>query len=196
MPNLSIAVNGTRIATLGLERMQIVDVSVHGGLDCEQKATLSATGGNYADGDCGHLIWIDERAILPGEVVSVSLDENCNVGDQGKTIKALFPEEDAVTSHDFKLSEEMTAQIRALPRRHEQFLVQVESSVAQKAKAASDELNTNFMFGVVWNWRLPNQARVRLTTSCLDDVLARTGGNRHLQMTLALGESVSFSLVE
>jgi len=34
-----------------------------------------------------------------------------------------------------------------------------------------------------------NQARVRLTTHCLDDVLARRAGPSHLEAMLALGDS-------
>jgi hypothetical protein len=54
----------------------VLDVSVHGGLDREQKATLHALGGNYADGGCGHLIWIPKRGLRPGDVVSVTFDES------------------------------------------------------------------------------------------------------------------------
>lgn len=45
MPSISIEVNGIGIATISLAGMDVVDVSVHGSLDREQKATLSAMGG-------------------------------------------------------------------------------------------------------------------------------------------------------
>jgi len=48
MPSLFIEVNGMRIATMALAGMQIVDVSIHGALDREQKFLLDAVGGNYA----------------------------------------------------------------------------------------------------------------------------------------------------
>lgn len=196
MPSISIEVNGIRIATISLTGMQVVDVSVHGGLDCEQKARLSAMGGNYADGGCGHLIWIAERGLLPREVLHVRLNETCDIADQGKTIAELYPDEEPSTRSDFTISDEMAAEIRARPRLHEGFIVQVETSLAQQAKAASDDLNTDFTFGLLWDSFRPNQARVRLATYCLDDVLARTGGTKHLQTTLSLGDSASFSLVK
>jgi hypothetical protein len=38
-------VNGIRIATISLAELQVVDVSVHGALEREQKAMLNAMGG-------------------------------------------------------------------------------------------------------------------------------------------------------
>ena len=196
MPGISIEVNGIRFATINLTGLQVVDVSVHGALDREEKATLGARGGNYAEGGCGHLIWIDERGVLPGEVVSVRLDETCDVADQGKTIDELYPDAEPYTETDFTISDDMAAEIRARPRLHERFMVQVETSSAQQAKAASDDLNTDFTFGLLWDGFRPNQVRVRLATYCLDDVLARKGGTTHLQTTLSVGDSASFVLVE
>ena len=195
MPSISIDVNGTRVATIGLSGTQLVDVSVHGALDRMPKAALSATGGNFEEGGCGYLIWIDEVALLPGEVVRVSLNEFCDVADQGKTIEELYPDEEPSGRSDFTISDDMAAEIRSRPRLHEAFLVQAGTSPGQQAEAASDELNTDFRFGFIWDSSRPTQARVRLATYCLDDVLARTGGTAHLQTTLSFGDSASFSLV-
>lgn len=45
IPCISIEVNGIRIATISLAELQVVDVSVHGALEREQKAMLNAMGG-------------------------------------------------------------------------------------------------------------------------------------------------------
>ena len=50
MSSISIEVDGIGIATIGLAGMDVVDVSVHGSLDREQKATLSAMGGELFRG--------------------------------------------------------------------------------------------------------------------------------------------------
>jgi hypothetical protein len=196
MPSLAIDVNGTRIATIGLAGMQLVNVHVHGGLDGEQKAVLDAHGGNYAAGGCGHFIWVEEHALLPGDVVSVSLDASGDSGDRGRTIDELFPGAEPSTRTDFTISDEMATELRARPRLHERFVVEAGTSAGGQAQAASDDLNTDFGFLVGWNSFQPHQARVSLRTHCLDDVLARRGGSDHLRTTLALGESASFTLVE
>jgi hypothetical protein len=196
MSSISIEVNGIGIATISLAGMDVVDVSVRGALDSEQKATLSAMGGNYAEGGCGHLIWIDERSLLPGEVLSVSLSETCDIATQGKTIAELYPDAEPSTKSDFSISDEMAAEIRARPRLHEEFIVQVETSLGQRAKATSDDLNTDFAFSFLWDRFRPDQARIRLATYCLDDVLARTGGTVHLKTTLSFGDSASFLVLQ
>jgi hypothetical protein len=196
MPSILVEVNGTRIASISLAELQVVDVSVHGRLDSEQKATLSAFGGNYDDGACGHLIWVAERALLPGDMVKIMFNDSSDSADAGRTIEELYPDEEPCSRTDFTISDTMAAEIRARPRLHETFIVQAETSSAQQVIATSDERNTNFMLGLLWNWIEPKQARVRLATSCLDDMLARTGGNVHLQTINGYGEHASFSLVE
>lgn len=196
MSSISIEVNGRSIATISLAGMEVVDVSVHGALDREQKATLSAMGGNYSEGGCGHLIWIDDRRLLPGEVLSVRLNEACDIATRGKTIAELYPDEDPSIKPDFSISDEMATEIRARPRLHEGFIVQAETSLGQQEKATSDDLNTDFTFSVLWNRFRPDQVRVRLATYCLDDVLARTGGTEYLKTALSIGDNVTFLVLQ
>lgn len=195
MSSISIEVNGRGIATISLAGLDVVDVSVHGALDREQKAVLSAMGGNYSKGGCGHLIWIAERGLLPDEVLNVRLSERCDIATQGKTMAELYPNEEPSTKSDFSIDSEMAEELRARPRLHEGFIVEVETSLAQQAKATSDDLNTDFTFSFLWDRFRPDQVRVRLATHCLDDVLARTGGTEHLKNTLSIGESVKFSVL-
>jgi hypothetical protein len=196
MPSISVEVNGTRIASISLAELQVVSVSVHGRLDSEQKTVLDAMGGNYEDGACGHLIWLAERALLTGDVVRIAFSESSGIADRGRTMEELYPDEEPCTRTDFSISDEMAAEMRARPRLHDAFIVQAETSLAQRVTAASDERNTQFTFGLLWNWMEPGQARIRLSTLCLDDVLARTGGNEHLQTMIGYGEHASFFLVQ
>jgi hypothetical protein len=196
MPSIAIEVNGLHIATISLAGMDVVDVRVDGGLDREQKATLSAGGGSYGEGGSGYLIWIAERSLQPGDLVNVRLNEACDIADQGKTIAELYPDEAPSARADFSISDDMAAEIRARPRLHEGFIVRVETSSAQQATAASDDLNTDFAFSVLWPGFHSEQGRVSLRTYCLDDALARTGGKAHLQTTLSFGDSVAFSVLQ
>jgi hypothetical protein len=195
MPGITIDVNGTRIATIDLTEMQVMDVSVDGALDRDPKADLSASGGNYEAGGCGQLIWIPEHALLTGELLCVQLTEITGVADQGKTIAELYPDEPACKQTDFTISADMAAEIRSRPRLHKEFIVQVGTSTGQRAMAASDELNTCFTFRLLWDCYRPDRARISLRTYCFDDVIARKGGTRHLEAMLSIGESASFSLV-
>lgn len=194
MPGISIQLDGIHIATISLSGMDVVDVSAHGALDQKPKAALGAMGGNYAEGGCGHLIWVSDQTLLPGEVLSVKLNAACDSSDQGKTIQELFPDDEPCTQTDFTINDEMAAEIRARPRLHDEFAVQVETSQGQRAVAVSNEHNTSFSFGVLWDFTCPTQARVRLTTHCLNDVLARQTGTNHFEAILSFGDSASFML--
>ncbi len=195
MPGITIELNGTHVATIDLAGMAVVDVSVHGALDQDPKASLGAMGGNYTEGGCGHLIWVADQSLSPGETLSVKLTQECCISDQGRTIQELYPDDEPSTQTDFTINDEMAAEIRARPRLHEAFSVQVETSHGHSAAALSNELNTSFTFGVLWNFTRPTQVRVRLNTHCLDDVLARKVGTNHLESVLSFGDSASFLLI-
>ncbi|OYO27620.1 hypothetical protein CD932_20905 [Janthinobacterium sp. PC23-8] len=179
---------------INLAGMEVVDVSVHGALDYNPKATLHAMGVNPSAGGCDSLIWLPEQALLAGQVVRVTLLEACEQPDRGRTMEELFPDDEPCTQTDFTIDDAMAAQLRARPQLHQAFAVQASTSQGQQAAAVSDPRNTSFTFGVVWDFTGPDKARVRLTTHCLDDVLARRAGSAHLEAMLALGDSASFVL--
>jgi hypothetical protein len=110
-------------------------------------AMLRAGGGKYKDGGFCHLIWIAGHTLLPGEVLSVTLNELCDIADRGKTREELYPDQKPSTRSDFTINDEMAAEIRSRPRLHEAFIVQVGTSLGQQAQATSDDLNTGFTFG-------------------------------------------------
>lgn len=195
MPNFTVDINSARIATIGLAGLNVVDVRVHGALDRAPRAELDAMGGGYGEGGRGYLLWVAGRALRQGDVVRVTLNDNDDGGDPGKTIAELYPDEPPSTQTDFSITPAMAADLRARPRLHAAFVVQAMTSSGQRASAASDERHTDFSFSVVWGRFQPQQARVRLATYCLDDVLARTDGTEHLLTTLATGDSATFSVV-
>lgn len=195
MAGMTVEVNGILITIINLAELEVVDVSVHGALDQDPKARLSASGGNYSVGGCGHLIWIPEDSVPLGKVVKVTLTDSCSVADKGRTIQELFPDDPVSTQTDFSISDELAAELRGQPRLHEEFTVCVETSDGRHSTATSDEKNTIFTFRILWDWTNPAQARVRFSTHCLDDVLARRSGTKHLDATISIGDSASFTLI-
>ena len=196
MPSLCVELDGARVTTISLAGMSVIDVSVHGALDREPKAVLDAMGGDYSAGGGGLLLWVAEQPLRAGQVLTVTLLEACEQPDRGKTSQELFPDEEPCTETDFTINEEMAAEIRARPRLHQSFSAQASTSQGQQAMAASDEHNTSFTFGVLWDFASPHLARVRLTTHCLDDTLARRAGSSHLEAILSFGDSASFVLTD
>jgi hypothetical protein len=195
MPHIAVNVNNVRIATINLASTRLMNVSVHGALDRPLKAAVDAMGGNYDEGGCGHLTWLMEHPLKPGDIVRVHLNHGDATGDAGKTFEEMFPDETPSAQTDFSISDTMAAEIRARPRLHAAFEVQASTSAGQYATATSDERHTDFRFSVLWDHFQPDQARIHLATHCLDHVLARMAGTTHLQTTIQAGESATFSLI-
>lgn len=193
MPSLRVELDGARVTTISLADGDIVHVSVHGALDRNPKAALDAAGGNYEPGGRGYLTWA-ELPVPAGAVLKVTLHEGCENPDEGKTLQELFPGEELSTQTDFTINDEMAAEIRARPQLHQAFSVQASTSRGEQAMAVSDTHNTSFTFHVVWDYTRPGQARVHLSTHCLDDIVARRLGTSHLQVLLSFGDSASFVL--
>lgn len=195
MPGFAIQIDGARVATIDFAGQNVVQASFFGALDKEEKAILDASGGNYGEDESIHLIWIAERAIQIGQVMTIQFMEACEGADKGKTIGELFPDVEISPQTDFSITDEMAAEMRARPQLHEAFTVNVETSSGYRATASSDVSNTSFSTSVLWNWTRPEQARVELRTYCLDDVLERKLGTTHLEEVLSFGDSVTFTLV-
>ena len=195
MPHIAVDVNNVRITTINLASTRLMNVSVHGALDRALKAAVDAMGGSYEEGICGHLTWLIDHPLQPGDIVRVHLNQHDAKGDAGKTFEELFPDETPSSQTDFSISDTMAAEIRARPRLHAAFEVQASTPDGQQATATSDERNTDFRFSVLWDHFQPDQARVHLATHCLDHVLARMAGTTHLQTTIRAGESATFSLI-
>jgi len=195
MPHIAVDVNNVRIATINLAPARLMNVSVHGALDRALKAAVDAMGGSYEEGTCGHLTWLMDHPLQPGDIVRVHLNHGDANDDAGKTFEELFPDETPSSQTDFSISNMMAAEIHARPRLHAAFEVQASTSAGQQATATSDERNTDFRFSVLWDHFRPDEARIHLATYCLDHVLARMAGTTHLQTTIRAGETATFSLV-
>ena len=195
MPHIAIDINNVRITTTNLASMRLMNVSVRGALDQDMKAAVDAMGGSDEEGSCGHLTWLMDHPLQPGDILRVHLHQDDAKGDAGKTFEQLFPDETPSTRTDFSISDTIATELRARPRHHAAFEVQASTSAGQQAAATSDERNTDFSFSVLWDHFQPNQARIHLATHCLDHVLARMAGTPHLQTTIQAGESATLSLM-
>jgi hypothetical protein len=195
MPGFTVHLGETLVATINMARLEVFHVSAHGALDQDPKATLDAMGGQFSDNETSSFwIWISELVLQPEQVVKVCFVDRCGAGESGKTADELFPDEVPSKQTDFTMTPELAEEIRARPRLHKDFTVLVETSQGHRAIATSDELNTSFSFGVLWNWTEPDMARVSLGTHCLDDVIAKRSGRMHLESTFSFGDSATFML--
>jgi hypothetical protein len=196
MPGITIHLGEKHLATISLARLNIVDVSAYGALDQDPGALLHASGGNYDGSEAsGHRIWLDQLPLQPKQTLKVCFVETCESGDKGNTIAELYPDEEPCDQADFLITPEMEQELRARPRLYDAFAVRTDTSRGQQAIASSEKSNTSFTFRVLWNWTQPDQVRVDLTTHCLENVIERTSGRRHLTDVLTYGESACFTVL-
>lgn len=191
MAALRIDVDGVELATVNLEGMHLMHVSVHSSLHEEAATQLEVHGGTYGDTTAtdGHRIWVNDKHLLPGQLVRVSFVESAAQFDQGQTMDELFPNrEEPAEEYDFTMTDARAAELRARPKLRESFSANVVTSSGTECRVGSSPKNDQFTFMILWNNTRPEQARLSVRTYCFEDVIKRQRGNDHLQGTLATGE--------
>lgn len=187
MAAIRVEVDGTVLATVKVDGMHVLHVSVHSSLDAEAPALLDVQGGTYGEQVSGHRIWVSDDRISAGQCVKVSLIECDGPFDQGGTLAEMFPEDGASKEFDFTMTDARAAELRARPRLKDAFSMDVEASSGARCSVNSDPQNDHVTFMIVWDFTRPLQARLSVRTYCAEDVIQRSGGTDHLRETMALG---------
>ncbi|UOD30098.1 hypothetical protein INH39_32950 [Massilia violaceinigra] len=187
MAAIRIDVDGTVLATVNVDGMHLLHVSVHSSLDVEAPASLEIHGGTYGEQVSGHRIWVSDNPLAAGQSVKVSLIECDGPFDQGRTPADMFPEDDSSEEFDFTMTEARAAELRARPRLKDAFSMEIETSSGTRCPVNSDPQNDRFTFMVLWDFTRPLQARLSVRTYCAEDVILRGGGTDHLQETMPPG---------
>lgn len=191
MAAIRIEVDGTVLATVTVDGMHVLHVSVHSSLDAEAPALLEVQGGTYGEQVSGHRIWVSDERLAAGQAVKVSLIECDGPFDQGRTLADMFPEDDSSEEFDFAMTDARAAELRTRPRLKDAFSMEVETSSGTGCSVNSDPQNDNFTFMIVWDFTRPLQARLSVRTYCAEDIILRSGGTDHLRETMVLGGSAT-----
>jgi hypothetical protein len=190
MPGLAVSLNGTNLATVSTEGLNVVGVRVHGDVVGPEFAAVDLSGGLYGgEKESKHLIWIDQREIAAGDEIEVSLLEHADTSLPGKTIDELYSGDDSPMGPWQPLEEGM-ADLLKQPRVRERFTFVVIPPAGAAITASTQATDHSFGFSVLWNWMHPERVRVSLSSNSLQNIVKRTGGVDHANFLLQFGESV------
>lgn len=188
MPALQVSVDGRPVATVATEGYNVVSVNVAGTKTDEPFAHLDVSGGIYPDdGPSTYLVWVNELALRPGQVVTVSLLESATSSHSGKTIAELFPDQTHEEPTPSKAISEVVEELRLRPRLHDRYAFVFATSNGTNYAGEAPASAHGFGFSVLWNWLQPERVSTSLHTYTLDDLKER-GSMNYLAREYILAE--------
>ena len=190
MPGLAVTLNGTRLAEVTTEGLNVLGVRVHGDVLGPEFACVDVSGGLYGEGENSkHLIWVNEQGIAPGDEIEVSLLETVEMSHAGKTIEELFPDEKEPMGPRQPL-EDMFRELSKRPKIRDHFTFYAVGPANEIISCATSYGDHSFGFSILWNWQHPERARVSLSSNSLESIEKRVGGTDHANFVLHFGQRV------
>ncbi len=160
-------------------------------------ATVEVHGGRYREpGKSRFMIWLERRALQPGQRVSVEFSKEGQSSWPGKTVEELYPDEQAETEgadSPFSSRAEMLDQLTLLSHGHSQLSCKV-ALPTKSVEAKTESTEHGYAFGVSWHSHRPERARVSLHTYSIESMRLNQTGTYHVQESLGFGESASIEV--
>jgi hypothetical protein len=195
MPALKVLVDAQPVETVSTDGTDILCVHLSGSVVDEQFAAVRCDGGAFpAEGESTYLIWISERSLTSGQVVTVEMIERGTSSHPGRTVDELFPDSSPTEKGAATNSQQVLAELRSRRRTREQYRLYFESSHGTRYAGTTGPDELGFGFLVMWTSDHPKQAKVSLHTYTLDDLQRRTPVF-HVQEYLDVGGHVQFKVV-
>jgi hypothetical protein len=196
MPALSVTLNGEHLVSVATDGFDVIDVGVSGDLLGPEHATLRISGGSYPDGqESQYLIWEDERALVPGDSVSVVFLAKGATSRPGKTIEELYPGEKPTHKEPFTPAEEMVRQLKQRPKAFESLAFEFTGPDDATVRASTGPREHGYAFSVLWNSHRPERARASAHTYTLDSLITKENGKYHAETKLAFGQRAIFKVL-
>ena len=195
MPALSLSIDGITIATVNTDKLNVLDVNVHGTL-VNEYANLHFAGGFHPEkGEPTYLTWINELPLEIGQIVAVSFLDHALTSQKGKTIEELYPDEDLTNTENFKPFPEVVKEIRVMKKQREMFSFKTVSSQGNVLIGQTSPEEHGFGFSALWNAWQPEHVSVSLHTYTLENLESRTSLNYLTKEKISLGSEVQFVLL-
>lgn len=197
MPAIEISLDGTRIATVCVDELNVLSATVGSTRIDADFAELIVMGGQYPDGEAStSLFWSGWDTFCPGQQLEIAFRKEAMKCDPGKTLEELYPDEASDFPADFKPTAEMFDELRKSPKLRDGYSFQLSLSTGGAFAGKTLPEHHGFGFTVLWNSFHPEKARVSLHAYSLESLENRSAMNYLFEGTLALGESVVFSAAE
>jgi hypothetical protein len=187
MPFLKVNVDGTPVASVATDRLEVVTVNVGGACIDDDYADLSVSGGVYSgDVAADHRIWVDRLALRVGQVVEVTFTEQGTQIGTGRTIAELYPgqEPDALMPTD---GSDPFAAARTSPRLRNGYTVRLVSNEGPPITLTTTPDEHGFGFHILWNNLRPGNASVSLGSYTLESLEKQAPGREAFRERVPVG---------
>jgi hypothetical protein len=195
MPAFGVALNGQFHVSVETSGLDLLEVNISGDRLGPEPAHLRISGGAYADGKVtSYLIWEDDRALVVGDSVSVSFDEDGRTSRPGKTIEELYPGETPRGAPAFLEPEKVVEELKQRPKVFDTLSFRAATTHGVVAEGSTRPEEHAFAFGVPWVSHRPDRVRVSLHTYSLDSLVSKEVGTYHLDAKIQIGQGATFTL--
>jgi hypothetical protein len=190
MPGFGISLNGKTVVTVSTEGMNVFSVRVGGDVISLELASLDVSGGYYGDdSENTHFIWLSEQEISAGDEVEVVFLQEASTSQAGKTIEELHPDEQVQCGPPIPI-DMIFRHLAGRPKLREHFAFSLVPPSGEVITAQTEQDDHSFGFSVLWNWTRPEEARVSLSSTSLENIEKRQSGADHARFKLHFGERV------
>lgn len=188
MPALEITLDGVTVAAVSTNELTMLAVTVSGMLIHEAIASLNVSGGHYSQsGSSTYLTWIADTPLQAGQQIRVLFHQDGQSSHAGKTIDELYPDEPPVAQTDFAPTTEMFHELRAMPKVHEKFVIDLSASSGASFHGETTAPEDSFALSILWDSTLPERARVSLHSNSLDNLEVKGAPNSLLKGNITWG---------
>jgi hypothetical protein len=198
MPLLRVSVDGTQVAAVSTEGLNVLAANFNGTKIDEEFSSLELSGGRYpAEGESTHLVWLNGLVVYPGQRVRVEFVASGSSSHAGKTMAELFPGdsedkddgEDGDESQDFPLSRDAVLDdVAARPQVRTAYHFDLESSSGAKCATSISAQEHGFGVSFLWNSVRAERVSASLHTFSLEQLRAHGEFTYHWREHLVAGD--------
>ncbi|WP_281851815.1 hypothetical protein [Dyella sp. GSA-30] len=189
-------VNNEVVAALSSENFNILSVRIHGDVLSPEIAVLDVTGGYYGDPEeTKHLIWVNDHELSELDEVEIQFQDIPTSSHAGKTIKEIYPEEDASVDDNPLDIAELADLLREQPRLRNGFDLHVRVSDADPQIFSVKDPDHSFFVSIMWDWKSIDSVKLSVSSTTIQNIAEQKSGTDYLRRRLRGGESVHVSIV-
>jgi len=193
MQGLLVTLNGEKLASVSVEGLNILNVTIHGDLLSPELASLDMSGGYYGENEKDkHLLWLNDIELSQGDEVEIFLLETTSTLFSGKTVNEIYP--DAKNNSNSQTMDELFEELSQETKTREKILFEVTQPNGKILKLFTSGNDSNFNFLIMWKWLHPEQASVSLTTNSLIGIRDREKGKQLSKFNINYGQSAKLKI--
>lgn len=193
MCGLRVLLNNRELAAVSNQNRNIISAYVSGDVIGPELATLHLIGGYYGDPEVTtHRIWIDNHVITEGDEIEIQFLESVSTSGSGLSLEEHAEAHAKDESPEETDNEDIHTWLARQPKVRERFSFELKMTNSAVIKTENEPSDFSFHFGVMWKWTNPNEARVHLSSTSLENMKLQKSGTTLCKHKLQPGCGVKF----